>query len=393
MIALAFRPAFDLGAVERWLRLPQPWAAWIASGLLAALAFLLALGVRWWITRTLHRVAGRTANRVDDLLRDVADATRPSLLLLAAVYLGTTALPLGQRTENALDAGAMLVVLAQVGLWLQVMVLGVLARRAGLASPETPAEQAASAITAGSLGVLGFALRLVLWTLLGLLALDNLGVQITPLITGLGIGGVAVALATQRVLGDLLASLSIELDRPFRPGDFIVVGEFAGTIERIGVKSTRVRSLSGEQVVFPNSDLLDSRIRNYQRLRARRVEFRISLPADIRTAQLRRVPGLLRDAVAAEPRARLERAHFKSIEPGVHVFEVVYFVDDPDYGLFMDIQQAINFAICAGIEGLGLTAAHPTLRLVDARAPADQGPAPERAPSGPAAAVQTPARR
>jgi len=213
------------------------------------------------------------------------------------------------------------------------------------------------------LGLLNFAVRAVLWTGVLLLALDNLGVHVTTLITGIGIGGVAIALAIQNILGDLFASLSIILDKPFMIGDFIIVDDFLGTVEHIGLKTTRLRSLSGEQLVFANSDLLKSRIRNYKRMAERRIVFSIGVVYQTAPEKLAGITGFIRDIIEGQPQARFDRAHFKGFGSSSLDFEIVYWVTSPDYNLYMDIQQAINLALFRRLQSEGIEFAYPTQTL------------------------------
>lgn len=194
-------------------------------------------------------------------------------------------------------------------------------------------------------GLISFGLQGILWSLVLLLALDNLGIDITALVTGLGIGGIAAALAINNILGDLFASLSIILDKPFVVGDFIVVGDLSGTVERIGIKSTRIRSLSGEQIVFSNSDLLSSRIRNYKRMLERRILFQVGVIYETPSEKLKAIPGWIKEIVERQSQARFDRAHLKSFGAYSLDFEVVYFMLTPDYLTYMDTQQAINQAL------------------------------------------------
>lgn len=216
----------------------------------------------------------------------------------------------------------------------------------------------------GTIGILGFIAQIAVWTLVLMLALDNLGVDITALLAGLGVGGIAVALAVQNILGDLFASLSITLDRPFVVGDFIIVDEFLGSVESIGIKSVRLRSLSGEQVVMSNADLLSSRVRNYGRMMERRVVFSIHVRPETPRATLRRIPELIRAQIAAQPRARFDRSHFASYEEFSLRFETVYYVLSPDYNAYMDIQQALNLGIHEMLEAEGVEFAYPARRLI-----------------------------
>jgi small-conductance mechanosensitive channel len=170
-------------------------------------------------------------------------------------------------------------------------------------------------------------------------------VNVTALVAGLGIGGVAVALAVQNVLGDLLAALLIVLDKPFVIGDVIAVDQFVGSVEHIGLKSTRLRSLSGEQIVMTNGDLTKSRIRNYRRMFERRVVFTLGVVHRTRHDQLARIPPLIREVVTAQRYTRFDRSHFVGPVGSALTFEAVYFVTQPDYNLYMDIQQAIHLEI------------------------------------------------
>jgi len=191
-------------------------------------------------------------------------------------------------------------------------------------------------------------------------------------VAGFGIGGVAVALAVQSVLGDLFASLSIILDKPFVVGDFIVVDNLRGTVERVGVKTTRLRSLDGELLVFSNGDLLKSRIRNFRRMYDRRVEFTLGVTYRTPLEKLRRIPQWLREIIAAQPRTRFDRAHFKQYGDSALVFEIVYYVLDRDYNLYMDIHQAINLAICEHFGREGIEFAFPTRTVYLTEEPAAQ---------------------
>ncbi len=203
-----------------------------------------------------------------------------------------------------------------------------------------------------------------------LLVLDNLGVNITALVAGLGVGGIAVALAMQTILGDLFASLSIVLDKPFVVGDFLIIGDLLGSVEYVGLKTTRLRSLSGEQLVFSNSDLLGSRIRNYGRMYERRVQFNIGVTYQTPRDRLVKIPQIIREAVEQQSDTRFDRSHFKEYGDFSLVFESVYYVMGPDYNKYMDIQQAINLHIHERFEQQGIEFAYPTQTLFVQQTPA-----------------------
>jgi small-conductance mechanosensitive channel len=208
--------------------------------------------------------------------------------------------------------------------------------------------------------LVGFVMRLVVWTAVLLVLLDNLGVDITALVAGLGVGGIAVALAAQNILGDLFASLSIVLDKPFVVGDFIAIGEFLGSVEHVGLKTTRLRSLSGEQVVFSNADLLGSRVRNYGRMFERRVLFSLGVTYQTPPDKMRRIPVMIREIVESQDRVRFDRAHFQGFGDFALLFEVVYYVLSREYNVHMDIQQSINMTLLERFAAEGIEFAYPT---------------------------------
>jgi len=193
--------------------------------------------------------------------------------------------------------------------------------------------------------VILFAAGILIWGVALLLALDNLGVEIKPLLAGLGIGGIALALAVQTVLADLLASLSIALDKPFGLGDFLTVDDVQGSVEHIGVKSTRLRSLSGEQIIVANSDLLKARVRNFGRMQERRALFQLDVHYETPVATLAAVPRAVREIIEGTPDTRFDRCHLLRCTDKALQFEAVYFVTRADFKAYADAQQSINLRI------------------------------------------------
>jgi len=246
--------------------------------------------------------------------------------------------------------------LLQAGLWGGALVNSVLEEYRKRKQKENPEDLT-------TLGLIGLAGRIAVWSVVVLLILDNLGVDITALVAGLGIGGVAVALALQNILGDLFASLSIVLDKPFVVGDFLAVGDMLGSVEHIGLKTTRLRSLSGEQLVFSNTDLLGSRVRNYGRMYERRVVFSLGVTYQTPRDKLRLIPTVIREAIEAQENTRFDRSHFSQYGDFSLNFESVYYVLSRDYNQYMDIQQAIYLAIHERFEEEGIEFAYPTQTL------------------------------
>jgi small-conductance mechanosensitive channel len=301
--------------------------------------------------RRIARLAERTQTDVDDLLVELLRRARTWFFLAVAVDAGVHALRLPAGVIAFIEGATMACVLLQAALWGNCLVAYLVRRM-------VRSESAASTT------VLSFIGRLLLWSLLALLLLDNLGINVTALVAGLGIGGVALALAVQNILGDLFASLSIMIDKPFVIGDFVAVDALSGTVEHIGLKTTHLRSFSGEQLVFSNADLLRSRIRNFQRMEERRVTTLLALDLRTADAQLRAVPAMVADAVAAVPAARFERAHLKEVGPVSLQFEVLYTVLSPDYGVYLDVNERIALGLLERLRRAGIGFAYPAQRVL-----------------------------
>jgi small-conductance mechanosensitive channel len=338
----------------------NPLGTWIAALLIAVLTAAALGTLRRALTRRLAARAAQTASDVDNLLVDLLRRTRLSLVVVASVYAGALALDLPRTPARLLEAAAVVAALLQVAVWGNGLI-------AFAASRYVRHKMAEDAATATTVSAFGFIARLVLWTLIVFLALDNLGVNITALVAGLGIGGIAVALAVQNILGDLFASFSIVLDKPFVIGDFIVVGEYLGTVEHIGLKTTRIRSLSGEQIICSNSDLLNSRVRNYKRMTERRAVFTLGVTYETPLDKVAAIPSMIRETIESQPQTRFDRAHFKAYGDYALQFEAVYYVTSPDYAVYMDTQQAINFEIFRRFKEEGIDFAYPTQTLYVAR--------------------------
>ncbi|HEX7115758.1 MAG TPA: mechanosensitive ion channel domain-containing protein, partial [Steroidobacter sp.] len=240
--------------------------AWLIAGSVFVVTLGACLLVRRIIRAYHKRFRSTEATELLEIPVQVLSRTTLLFFIVFAVYLGAQALVMGPRVAGVLASALKIALFWQAGLW---------AVEASKIWLERKRERslATDRATAGSLGIIGFIVTVAVWSLVVLLTLDNLGIDITALVAGLGIGGIAVALAVQNILGDLFASLSITLDRPFVVGDFLIVDDFLGSVESIGIKSTRLRSLSGEQIIMPNANLLGSRVRNYGRMYERRVVF------------------------------------------------------------------------------------------------------------------------
>ena len=331
------------------------WMWLLAVAIIAFVWFVLRVVMRR-LVRRLRVLAAKTPGRFDDLLIELLAKTRFLFILVVAFYAGSLILVLPDVAERALRTLFILALLIQAGYWGDGVITFWIRRTARRKLEE-------DAATATSLTALGFVAKVVIWAIVVLLALDNFGIDITALIAGLGIGGIAIALAVQNILGDLFASLSIIVDKPFVIGDFIIVGDLMGTVERIGLKTTRVRSLSGEQIIFSNSDLLSSRVRNYKRMYERRVVFSFGVTYQTSPDALEKIPETVQKIIEEQPDVRFDRCHFRSFGDFALDFETVYYVLLADYNVYMDRQQAINLGIARAFAERGIEFAYPTQTL------------------------------
>lgn len=333
----------------------------------AALAILAAVTLGVWLIarvalRRVARWAKHTQTQIDDLITHVLRQTKLLLAFVIAVFVASLSLELPETVAQALERAAAIAIVLQGGVWASAAITFWVDRF----SERTLAQDAAAVTTVSALS---FIARLAVWAIVLLLILDNLGVEVTALLTGLGIGGIAVALAVQNILGDLFASLSIVLDKPFVIGDFLTVGDYKGSVEHIGLKTSRLRSLSGEQLVIGNKDLLESRIRNHGRMGDRRALFTLGVTYDTPRDKLAAIPDMLREVVDAHEPVRFDRSHLTRFGDYAIEFETVYHVTQPDYATYMNLQQAINLEIHRRFEETGIEFAYPTQLVYTAPAP------------------------
>jgi len=203
-------------------------------------------------------------------------------------------------------------------------------------------------------------LKILLWILAVLVVLSNWGINITSLIAGLGIGGIAIALAAQNILQDVFSSFSIFIDKPFKVGDFIVAGDDKGVVENIGIKTTRIKTLQGEELVISNQELTETRVHNFKKMEKRRVAFTLGVAYETPTEKLKKIPEVIKEIISRESLAEFDRAHFKEYGDFSLNYEVVYYISSGDYTEYMDSHQKINFAIKDAFEEMGIEFAYPT---------------------------------
>jgi small-conductance mechanosensitive channel len=326
-------------------------------------SYLLALGSFFVLWAALHALRafvlkriGAVAERRDSdawrFLRSLARTIMPFLLPLAAAYLALQRLTVPPMLSHGFRLLLIAMVTIQVVRLASEMAAFMISRARALGRAADPMAQN----TGHNLIVL---VRTALWIGAVLFLLDNAGFNVSTFIAGLGIGGVAIALSVQAILGDTFSSFAIALDKPFEVGDSIVVDKLTGTVEHIGLKTTRVRSVGGELLLFANSDLTKSRIQNFKRMNRRRVAFKVWIDPQTSSALLKKVPELLGEAVRPAPSVTLDKAYFEAFGDKGLVFEVVYYVENPDKADGREIQQGINFRVREALEHAGVAMAFP----------------------------------
>lgn len=331
---------------------------WITALIVAYLASLVLQFVRRGLSRWMGKRYEKTQHLFDDFLYKASQRTWTYLRLATMIFTASLLLQAGTAFMPTAVAIGLFLGALQIALWGTDVINLYIKNQIRVRSEEEP-----SVTTA--MNAAGIIAKVLLWSVLLLLALDNIpNIEVNTLIASLGVGSIAVALAIQNVLGDLFASLAIAFDKPFEIGDFINVGDYSGSVEHIGIKSTRLRSLTGEQIVLANSDLLNSRIRNYKRMKRRRVVFTIGIAPDTPYEKLTRIPDLLREIVAAQPEVDFDRAHFTEYGDYTLNFEVVYFLPIPDFTLYLNTRQAINLEIYRRFEEAGIEMPYPTQAVV-----------------------------
>lgn len=338
----------------------------IAAATATYVAILVAL---YLITRRAKAWATQSQSGMAMTVVDVLEGTSRTLMLVVALLVGASLLDLPGRWESRLSQLWFVAVALQMGLW-GMRAIGIGVRRYVQRHSSTGMTQVSASATLMSWG-----LRTLLWSVVLLAILSNVGVNITAFIASLGVGGIAVALAVQNILGDLFASLAIAVDKPFEVGDFVVVGSVSGTVQVIGLKTTRIRSLQGEQIVMSNTDLLKQTISNFRMLERRRIVFGFGVTYDTTPEQAEAIPGIVRKLIEAHPQLRFDRAHFKAFGASSLDYEVVYIVEDPAFSVYMDMQQAVNLGLMRELKALGVEFAFPTRTVHIASAPV-QAPAP-----------------
>lgn len=307
------------------------------------------------IIKRIRKWAEKTETTLDDHVVGSLDRFGIPALYYSVIYVGLDYLVLLERGEKILHVATTVVITYLVIRFLSSTILLLL--RAYLRDKSDGEEKVKQ------LGGIMLIVNVIIWAVGILFLFDNMGYDVTAMVAGLGIGGIAIALAAQNILGDLFNYFVIFFDKPFEVGDFIIIDEKLGVVEYIGIKTTRIKSLSGEQLVFSNSDLTSSRIHNYKRMQRRRVLFKIGVVYQTSLEKMKEIPAVIKSIVEEQHPVEFDRAHFSSYGDYSLNFEIVYYVLDSDYNKYMDVQQAINLRIFEEFQRMNIEFAYPTQTL------------------------------
>lgn len=327
----------------------------------ATLVFLVLTGLFWLIRMIvlvrMKALASKTSSTFDDVIVDSIHNIRAWVYSLVALYAALQFFSLPELVGRVIDGVFYFAIVWQL-IEIATVFADYLVSKYVAKDEDGDGVVDPNAATASSM--IALIVRIVLWVMGVIFVLSNVGIEVTSLIAGLGIGGIAIAFALQGVLGDLFASFSIYFDRPFRVGDFIVIGTDMGTVQKIGIKSTRIQTLQGEELVVSNTELTTARVQNFKKMDQRRIVTQFGVTYETPQERLQEIPGVVSRIFEALDGVHLDRVHFASFGDSALIFELVYFVESSDYAVFMDIQQAFNFDLMTRFAELDIEFAYPT---------------------------------
>jgi small-conductance mechanosensitive channel len=336
--------------------LGNPVLNWVMTISIIIIAFIVIRIAKSTLLNRVKTWVFKTSNSLDDFFVMLAEKTIFPVLYIGAVYLGLTYLTLNKKTANILHIAVLLVCTFFI-IRAITSALNYFINRA-ISEQDNGGEKKKQAR-----GII-LIVNIFIWILGIVFLVNNLGYDITSVITGLGIGGIAIALAAQTILGDLFNYFVIFFDKPFEIGDFIIIDDKMGVVEYIGVKSTRLRTLSGEQLICSNTNLTNSRIHNYKRMEKRRIVFSIGVVYDTSSNNVKSIPGKIKQIIESQNYTQFDRAHFSGFGDFSLNFEIVYYILSADYNLYMEIQQNIYLAILTTFRRDGIEFAYPTQTLL-----------------------------
>lgn len=329
---------------------------------IAALLVFVMLNVLFWTIQKvvivrMHSFSSKTTTDIDDTIINAVKGIRPWVYSVVSVFVALQFFSFPELVDKVLTGIFLFAIVWQI-IEIAACFVDYFATRFLEKNEDNDGEVDPNAATASHMVTL--IARIVLWSLGALFVLSNLGIEVTSLIAGLGIGGIAVAFALQGILADLFASFSLYFDKPFRIGDFIVIGTDSGTVEKIGIKSTRIRTLQGEELVVSNAELTTARVQNFKKMNERRIVTQFGVTYETSQEHLKEIPGIVKRIFEALDGGRMDRVHFTTYGDSALIFEVVYYIESSDYTDFLNVQQAFNFDLMERFAQIGIEFAYPT---------------------------------
>lgn len=328
---------------------------WILALGIIVILFLFIRFFKFLVVKKVKNWALKTNTTWDNFLIAIVESAIIPSLYISSVYFALSTLDFHDKLSSVIHA-AYLVAIA----YFMLRIISSAFRKFVFSFIQREENSESKEKQAGGLIVIA---NVIIWILGVIFLMDNLGYNVTTLIAGLGVGGIAIALAAQAVLGDLFSYFVIFFDRPFEIGDFVVVGSESGVIEYIGIKTTRIKTLNGEQLICSNTDLTNSRLHNFKRMEKRRIVFSLGVTYQTSHSQLSEIPGLIKEIISRRSTLQFDRAHFSGYGDSSLNFEVVYYVLDPDYTIYMDNQHEVYLDIFETFEQRKIEFAYPTQTL------------------------------
>lgn len=330
-------------------------ATYIVAFVVLVFVLVLLKILQTVVLKKLAELAARSKTDIDDTFITIFSTLKPPFYYFLAFYIAVLLLSVGDTIKTVLDGVLVVWVVYYVIVSLQIVIDYVIGKYIGEGADE------GARIAYSNVGKL---LKIALWVFGVILVLSNLGIEVSALIAGLGIGGIAVAFAFQKILGDLFSSFALHFDQPFTEGDYIVVGDESGVVKKIGIKTTRLQALQGEEIVISNQELTSARVQNFKKLRERRVVMSFGVTYDTPNDKMKDIVLVVRNILSSIDGVRFDRAHFKTFGDSALMFEVVYYVKSSDYSVHMDVQQEFNLRLKEIFEEKGISMAYPTQTLL-----------------------------
>ncbi len=324
---------------------------WILAFAITVAVYFLFRFIFKVIVKQIDKIASRTDNILDDIAVDALKNSKFWFFAVIAIFFGTEILNFGEYDFLPVKI-LILTTFAQIGIWVNVIFCDVLNNWSKKNNPNI--------VKNSGFVIINWLGKFIIWAVILLLILDNLGVKVVSLMAGLGVGGIAVALAVQKILGDLFASISIMIDKPFEIDDFIAIGDIRGTVESTGIRTTRIRSVTGEQIVISNNDILESRLNNFKQMKERRITYTIGVTYKTAKENLQAITGIVKNIIDNQSKARFDRGHLKGFDASSIDYEFIYWVTSPDYVVYMDVQEQINLAVMDAFAERKIEMARPT---------------------------------